>query len=332
MLGLCQNSLKILLRQSLELHTNRQSALQLGKHIRGLDGRERSGADEQDVIRLDVAVLGRNLASFDDGQQIPLYTLSGGVTGVPCSSRLTDLVNLIDEYNTLLLDSLNGFLGHQLLGDQLIQGALAQSLLGFFDGHLLPLWLPCVGRNLDHLDTLIATWGKNLIHARLVGHVNGNKALIQCSTPQVLQPRLLLVLLGGSAQERSQNLLLYPSINLRGELSLEPAPLPADGQLHEILDDRIHILSVIANLRKLCGLNLDERGVHQLRQPTSDLSLAHTGWADHQDVSGHDLLAHLFIQLLPTPSVPQRVGHGLLGVLLPHDVLVQIVHHLVRQH
>mmetsp|Transcript_44325 Transcript_44325/g.96417 ORF Transcript_44325/g.96417 Transcript_44325/m.96417 type:complete len:312 (-) Transcript_44325:91-1026(-) len=284
------------------------------------------------MVSLDITMLRGNLASLDDGQQIPLYTLGGGVAGVPCSPRLTDLVNLIDEYDALLLDSLNRLLCDQLLGDQLIQGALAQSLLSFFDGHLLLFGLSCVGGDLDHLDTLVATGGKNLIHSRLIGHVDGNKTLIQRPTPQVLEPRIFLVLLGGSAQQRGQDLLFDSGIDLRGELSLKPTPLSADSKLHEILDDRIHIFTVVANFSELGGLHLDERGVHELGQPTSHLSLANSGGANHQDVSGHDLLAHLLIQLLPTPSVPKRVGYGLLGVLLPHDVLVQIVHHLVRQH
>lgn len=61
-----------LTRQRLELDADREPALQLGQHVAGLARREGTGADEEHVIRIDVAVLGRDDAAFDDRQEVAL--------------------------------------------------------------------------------------------------------------------------------------------------------------------------------------------------------------------------------------------------------------------
>ena len=40
---------------------------------------EGAAADEQDVVRVHVAVLGRHDAALDDGQQVPLHALAAGI-------------------------------------------------------------------------------------------------------------------------------------------------------------------------------------------------------------------------------------------------------------
>jgi hypothetical protein len=55
-----------------------------------------------------------------------------------------------------------------------------------------------------------------------------------------------------------------------------------------------------------------------------DLGLAHAGRPDHQDVLRIDLLAQVIAQLLAPPAVPERHGHGALGVLLPDDEAVEL--------
>ena len=64
----------------------------------------------------------------------------------------------------------------------------------------------------------------------------------------------------------------------------------------------------------------------QFGQPPGDLGLAHPGGADHDDVLGRDLVPEVLGDLLAAPAVAQGDGHRFLGVLLPHDIFVQLRH------
>jgi len=83
------------------------------------------------------------------------------------------------------------------------------------------------------------------------------------------------------------------------------------------------IAADVADLGELGRLDLDERCVGQLGQAASDLGLAHAGRSDHQDVLGRDFLAQRVSHLLAAPTVAQRHGDGLLGLVLADDVLVE---------
>ena len=74
-----------------------------------------------------------------------------------------------------------------------------------------------------------------------------------------------------------------------------------------------------------------KRRVRQPRQPPRDLGLADAGRTDHQDVLRQDLARHLGRETLAAPAVAQRDRDGLLGALLPDDVLVELDDDLARR-
>ena len=100
----------------------------------------------------------------------------------------------------------------------------------------------------------------------------------------------------------------------------------------QFLDDGVDLATDVAHLGELGGLHLDERSVGQSCQPPRDLGLAAARGADHQDVLGRDLLAQGLIHLHATPAVTQCNGHCTLGGALADDVLVQLLHDLLRGH
>ena len=63
------------IREALELHADGQPALQLSQHVRRFTGVEGAAADEQDVVRRHIPVLGADHRALDDGQEISLHTL-----------------------------------------------------------------------------------------------------------------------------------------------------------------------------------------------------------------------------------------------------------------
>ena len=98
----------------------------------------------------------------------------------------------------------------------------------------------------------------------------------------------------------------------------------ADGVLDQLADHALDVAAVVADLGVLRRFDLDERRAGQLRQPAGDLGLADAGRADHQDVLGRDLAAHLVRQLLPPPAIAHGDRHGPLGVGLADDVAIEL--------
>ena len=103
-------------------------------------------------------------------------------------------------------------------------------------------------------------------------------------------------------------------------------------RLHQVANDALHVATVISHLGVARRFDLDERGPHQAGQSPRDFRLTDPRGADHDDVFGRHLLAHVFGKSLPPPTVAQRNRDGPLGRLLPDNVLVELGHDLARRH
>src|SRR5690606_20263171 len=75
-LGLGHDAHEVLLRERLQLDTNREAALQLRNEIARLRHMKRTGSDEEHMVRLHQAVLRLDVGAFHDGQEVPLHTLT----------------------------------------------------------------------------------------------------------------------------------------------------------------------------------------------------------------------------------------------------------------
>ena len=94
--------LKSSARQRGKLDADRKTALQFRHQIGRLGQRERARGDEQDVVGLDDAVLGRHRRAFDQRQQIALHAFARHAGAAPFAA-LRDLVDLVDEDDAVLL-------------------------------------------------------------------------------------------------------------------------------------------------------------------------------------------------------------------------------------
>src|SRR6185437_12813182 len=79
----------------------------------------------------------------------------------------------------------------------------------------------------------------------------------------------------------------------------------------------------VAHLGKLGGFDLEEWRVGQLGQAAGDLGFAHAGGANHDDVLRHDIVSQFGGELLSSHAVAQGDGHGAIGGVLAHHVLVE---------
>ena len=76
-----------------------------------------------------------------------------------------------------------------------------------------------------------------------------------------------------------------------------------DRDFHQIADDLFHVAADIADLGEFRGLDLDEGGAGEFRQPPRDLGLADAGRPDHQDILRQHFLTQRAGQLQPAPAV-----------------------------
>ena len=102
--------------------------------------------------------------------------------------------------------------------------------------------------------------------------------------------------------------------------------------VHQLLDDRVHLAADVADLGELGGLDLDEGRARELREAARDLGLADAGRADHEDVLRRDLLAQRLAHLHAPPAVAERDRDRALGRGLADDVLVQLLDDLAGRH
>ena len=130
------------------------------------------------------------------------------------------------------------------------------------------------------------------------------------------------VLRGGGtsrSSSRSRDALLRLGLHLRPHLLLDQP----DAGLGEVADDAFDVAADVADFGELGGFDLDERRADELRQPAGDLGFADAGGADQDDVLRRDVLAEVGRELLASPAVADRDRDGLLGGVLPDDVLVE---------
>ena len=97
-----------------------------------------------------------------------------------------------------------------------------------------------------------------------------------------------------------------------------------DGDRAKLAHHALHVAAYIADLRELGRLDLDERRLGELGEPSGNFCLAHPGGADHQDVLGGDVVALRSGKLLAPVSVTQGHRHRPLGRMLPDDVLIEL--------
>ena len=302
---------------------------------------ESASGDEEHVIGSYHTVTRVDVGPLDDRQEVALYPLAGDVRAV--ASRIfagSDLVDLVEEYDTGLLDPLEGFTLDLRAVDELLllfgeQDAprlphlhqLARFLAHHPAEHVLEVdthGLHALRR--EHLQGRHTLFGDLELHLLLFQHAVSEGSL-EC--PATLLQRGVRNR-GRADDQQVQQPILGRALGANLDLAHPFFADQLDGRLHKITDDRFDVAAHIADLGELRGLDLEKRGACEACQPARDLGLAHPGRADHDDVLRCDLLAQLRRQLLPPPAVAQGHRHRPLGGVLPDDETVELGHDPLR--
>src|SRR5687768_6528531 len=336
-----EDALEVLDREARELHADRQAPLQLGDQVRGAGEMEGAARDEKDVIRADHAVLGGDGRALDQGQQVALHALAGDVGALQLSAA-RDLVDLVDEDDAVLLDR-----GERLEADLLLVHELGGLLLGDEAQRLADAQLPALAPPAAHVREHALDLLRELLHPRRGEDLHGAAALrdvdldllvVELALAQHLAETLArgvgVVALDRrhARQQGVEHAFLGDVLGARAHLVHFLLARALHRDLRQVAHDGVDVATDVAHLGELGGLDLDEGRVREPRQAPRDLGLAHARGADHQDVLGRDLAAQRLGHLRAAPAVPQRDRHRALGLALPDDVLVELVHDLLRRH
>ena len=177
---------------------------------------------------------------------------------------------------------------------------------------IMPTWLPGMpGISNDGIDGMSATW---ISISRVVELV--------CA--QALAEGLARRDRGACADQRIEHALLGVELRLGGDLLALGVAHEPDARFEQVADDLIDVAADITDFGEFGGLDLDEGRARELGEAPRDLGLADAGRADHEDVLGQNLLAHVVIELLPAPAIAESDGDGALGVALADDVAVEL--------
>ena len=136
---------------------------------------------------------------------------------------------------------------------------------------------------------------------------------------------------GRRADQRVEHPLLGGELGLGLDVLALPLLDQRDADLDEIAHDLLDVAPDIADLGELGRLDLEERRAGELGEAARDLGLAAAGRPDHQDVLGHDLLAHRRDEAQAAPAIAQGDRDGALGVVLPDDVAIEFGNDLARR-
>ena len=186
-------------------------------------------------------------------------------------------------------------------------------------------------REIDHADLASGHAGDlEGWHARRVGDLDLDLAIVELARAEPLAEGLAGRERGARADKRVKHAFLGVKLRLGGHLFALGIAHEPDARLKQVAHDLVDVAADVADLGELGGFNLDERGAGEPGQSPRDLGLADTRRADHQDVLGQDLLAHVLFELLPAPAIAERNGDGALGVALADDVAVELRDDLAR--
>src|SRR5262245_3231262 len=328
-LRLGKDAAEIVARERAKLDPDGKPALKLGQKVRGLGDVERARGDEQDVVGLHRPVFGADGRALDQRQEIALHAFAADI-GADALRARADLVDLVEEDDAVILDVPDRLLHDHVAVDQLVGFLAQENVEGIAHGDLARLGARAEGfaqhvGKIDHAD-LAAGHAGDLEgrHRRRIGDLDLDLAVVELARAQTLAEGLAGRERCARADQSVEHALLGIELGLGGDLFALGIAHEPDARFEQIAHDLIDVAADVTHFGEFGGLDLDEGRARELGQAPRNLSLADAGRADHEDVLGQNLLAHVLVELLPAPAIAERDGDGALGVALTDDVAVEL--------
>src|SRR6202043_1182524 len=262
-------------------------------------------------------------------QEIALHALARHV-GADAALAGTDLVDLVEEYDAVVLDHLDRFLRELIVVEQLVGFLVDQDVVGFVHGDPARLGAAAAelaenvaDRNRAHLRAGHAG-NVEQRHAAADGlHLDFDLLVVELARAQLFAERFLGRGAGIGADQRVEHAIFG---RLRGaglDVLAFALARQREGDFDEVADDLLDVAADIADLGEFRRLDLEERRAGELGEAAGYLGLADAGRADHQNVLRLHFLAQPLVELQPAPAVAKRDRHRALGVGLADDEAIE---------
>src|SRR3984885_9976292 len=291
---------------------------------------ESARGDEQDVVGLHRAMLGGHRGAFDQRQQIALHALARHV-GAEAAFARADFVDLVEEYDAVILDRLDRFLGQLIVIKQLVGFLVDQDVVGFV--HVDPARLGAaaaeLAENVADRDRAHLRAGHagdvEQRHAAAGGlHLDFDLLVVELARAQLFAERFLGRGAGIGADQRVEHAIFGRLLGAGLDVLALALARQRDGDFDEVAHDLLDVAADIADLGEFRRLDLEKRRAGELGEAAGYFGLADAGRPDHQNILRLHFLAQPLVELQPAPAVAQRDRHRALGVGLADDEAVEL--------
>ena len=102
--------------------------------------------------------------------------------------------------------------------------------------------------------------------------------------------------------------------------------------LHELANHAFDVATMVADFRVFRSVNFNKRRAGESRKASRHLGFSHPSGTDHHNVLRTDLVAHRFVDPLPTPAITNRDGYRSLRLSLTDNMLVKLFYDLSWGH
>src|ERR1700722_14970718 len=291
---------------------------------------EGARGDKKNMVGLHRAMLGGHRGAFDQRQQIALHALARYV-GAHAAFAAADLVDLVEEYDAVVLDHLDRFLRQLIVVEQLVGFLVDQDVVGFVHGDPARFGAAAaeLAENVADRDRAHLRAGHagdvEQRHAAAGGlHLDFDLLVVELARAQLFAERFLGRGAGIGADQRVEHAIFGGLLGASLDVLAFALARQRDGDFDQVAHDLLDVAADITDLGEFRRLDLEERRAGELGEAAGYLGLADAGGPDHQNILRLHFLAQALVELQPAPAVTQRDRHRALGVALADDEAVEL--------
>ena len=336
--GLGKDFFKILFAQTVKLYAYRETSLKLGNKVAYARDMERARRDKENMVGVDLSVLGIDGTTLYDRQNISLYALSRNVVSLSAVALIGNLVDFVDEYYTLVFSSRDSLLIYVVGVNEFFFFHFEKIFRCLFDGQCLLLYLTVVAayhraENLVDIDFHIALSDSLLL--RLYGQCYVDNQIVEFAFSEFLKnisSHLSVGHIGISffslLSDSGYELFLYhfacTQLDFLRLLFLDHSYR----SLYKVSYHRLNVSSYITYFRKFRSFYFDERSLYEFCKTSCDFRFTYARRSLHNNVLGSNFLSECLRKFASSVSVAKSDRNRSFRAVLTDNVSVKFLYDL----
>src|SRR5262245_53928947 len=276
------------------------------------------------------AVLCIDGGSFDQRQQVSLHPFTRYV-GASQSFTSGDLVDLVEEHDSVLLDCAYRFLYELIIVEQLVGLLVHQNVMRFLDAD--PAGLGTATAELSENVAKIDGAHLRSRHAGNFEHWHAGTAhlhfdldflVVELTAAQLFPETFARGRTCSRTNKRIEHAFFGRLLSARLHVFSFSIADQRNADFEQIANDLLNIASNIANFGKFGSLDLEKRGAGEPGKSAGNFGLSNPRWANHQNIFWKNFLAQLLIELQSPPTVAQCNRDRAFCIPLADDIAVKL--------